>query len=132
MLRCIDVTGETNLITFCPAEDRTRDTPHLKQRLYHVRRYNSRLVHYLTLVHIPPPILDSSANLKLSNHSIPGHQAHQGWIQKGLSGVARTPLLVRIISFSLGVWGKFRNFIGFCFQFFKTPPPPFPKSCIQS
>ena len=32
---------------------------------------------YLTLLHIPIPFLDSSPNLNLSNHSLPGHQPHK-------------------------------------------------------
>ena len=36
ILYAINVTVEKMLITFAPAEDRTRDTPHAKPTLYHV------------------------------------------------------------------------------------------------
>ena len=49
--------------------------------------------------------------------------ATQGRIQRGFSEVARIPLLAKIISFSRGFWWKFRNFLCFCLELFKTNRP---------
>ena len=59
-----------SLITFAPAEDRTCDPPHVKQMLYHVaiKAGLYKCAIYLTLLHIPPPFLNSSPNLNLSSH----------------------------------------------------------------
>ena len=68
-----DVTGEKMLITFCPAWG-SNLRPSAQKPKTLPRRYKSRLV---TLLHIPPPALDSPSNLNLSNHSLPGHKAHR-------------------------------------------------------
>ena len=53
----------------------------------------------------------------------------QGRIQRGFSGfartpsgVARTPLLAKIISFSWRFWWKFRNLLCFCLKLHKKTP----------
>ena len=77
----VSVTGEKNSNHQCRDRKSNPDRLRYRPTLYHVAKkaglYRKAVEGYhipVITTYIPPPILDSSANLNLSNHSIPGQQ----------------------------------------------------------